>query len=282
MTSPRRMQLYLIYGKDFVPAGRRLVCPHGRLHLATCKFSGPLDVGVPPEVTRPLISLSPSPIPSPVSLSLLEIQRFSPLSSSTTTSSLVESSRSRRMLPSFTSRLTTSARWHPASASASCATMRPLRTPGWARCGGGGPSPAGQAPCRGPWRCASRPRPHTRYAPLLSSRFSFSLLSHSVRDLSSLLSDPAISRDGNCGSEEEMRVACPLVRCLTPLLESMNIETGVFGVLHLMVRDASHCCNSSLLLATVCRLLVLVGIGLNWMNPTQCLGCDGDAFVGEI
>ena len=23
------------YGKDFVPAGRRLVCPHGRLHLAT-------------------------------------------------------------------------------------------------------------------------------------------------------------------------------------------------------------------------------------------------------
>ena len=52
-----------------MPAGHRLVCPHGRLHLATCKFSGPLDVGVPPEVTRPLISLLSSPIPSPVSLS---------------------------------------------------------------------------------------------------------------------------------------------------------------------------------------------------------------------
>ena len=145
------------YGKDFVPAGRRLVCPHGRLHLATQAATehGHMQVYRPTRCRRSSRSHAAAhftfafsnPLPR---LSLLEIQRFSPLSSSTTTSSLVESSRSRRMLPSFTSRWTTSARWHPASASASCATMRPLRTPGWARCGGGGPSPAGQAPCRGP------------------------------------------------------------------------------------------------------------------------------------
>ena len=62
-----------------MPGGRRLVCPHGRLHLATCKFSGPLDVGIPPEVTQPLISLSPSPIPSPVSLSPRDPAILSPL-----------------------------------------------------------------------------------------------------------------------------------------------------------------------------------------------------------
>ena len=68
-----------------------------------------------------------------------------------------------------------------------------------------------------------------------------------------------------------------MVRCLMLLLESMDIGTGIVGVLHLTVRDVSYCNKSSLFHATICWLFVLVGVGLNWTDPMRW-----DAFGGEI
>ena len=61
-------------------------------------------------------------------------------------------------------------------------------------------------------------------------------------------------RGGNRKSEVERRVAPPMPACVALPLELMDIGTSVVGVLHLPVREASHCCKSIPIHAIGCRL----------------------------
>ena len=61
-------------------------------------------------------------------------------------------------------------------------------------------------------------------------------------------------RGGNRKSEVERRVAPPMPACVALPLELMDIGTSIVGVLHLPVREASHCCKSIPIHAIGCRL----------------------------
>ena len=67
-----------------------------------------------------------------------------------------------------------------------------------------------------------------------------------------------------------------MVRCLMLLLESMDIGTGIVGVLHLTVRDVSL---QQITSSSCYNLLVVCAgwVGLNWTDPMRW-----DAFGGEI